>query len=64
MLILEKVELDGVFCLKNALSDVPLRSIILGRLENFYQHANEIKKNLSFPTEQKKPDLTKLLQKM
>ena len=53
--------LDGVVLLKKILSDVPLRCIILGRLE-FYQDANEIKKNLLFPAEKTK-DLTKLLKK-
>ena len=40
--------LDGVLLLKKVLSDIPLRSIILGRIE-FYQEIAEIKKNLSFP---------------
>ncbi|MGH1566444.1 MAG: amidohydrolase family protein [Nitrosopumilus sp.] len=51
--------LDGVTLLKKVLSDVPLRCIILGRIE-FYQGTNEIKKNLSFPKEKVK-DLTTLL---
>jgi cytosine/adenosine deaminase-related metal-dependent hydrolase len=41
--------LDGVILLKKVLEDVPLRSIILGRME-FYQDAKEIKKNSSFPS--------------
>ena len=41
--------LDGIFLLKKVLEDVPLRSIILGRME-FYQDAKEIKKNSSFPS--------------
>ena len=41
--------LDGVILLKKILNDVPLRSIILGRME-FYQNAKEIKKNSSFPS--------------
>ncbi|HUT07048.1 MAG TPA: amidohydrolase family protein [Nitrosopumilaceae archaeon] len=41
--------LDGVILLKKALNDVPLRSIILGRME-FYHNAKEIKKNSSFPS--------------
>ena len=53
--------LDGVFLLRKVLSDIPLRCIILGRLE-FYQGTDEIKKNLLFPTEKAK-DLTKLLKK-
>lgn len=40
--------LDGIILLKNALSDIPIRSIILGRME-YYQNKNEIKKNLGFP---------------
>ena len=42
--------LDGVILLKKVLSDIPLRSIILGRME-YYQGTSEIKKNLSFPKE-------------
>ena len=53
--------IDGVVLLKNVLSDVPLRSIILGRTE-FYQTPSEIKKNSSFPREKIK-DLTILLKK-
>ena len=53
--------IDGVILLKKVLSDIPLRSIILGRIE-FYQKPNEIKENLPFPRE-KKPDLSTLLQK-
>ena len=52
--------IDGVILLKKILSDIPLRSIILGRIE-FYQKPNEIKENLPFPRE-KKPDLSNLLQ--
>ena len=43
--------LDGVELLKKVLSDIPLRSIILGRME-FYQGTNEIKENLPFPKEE------------
>ena len=42
--------LDGVILLKKVLSDIPLRSIILGRMES-YQGTSEIKKNLPFPKE-------------
>jgi len=42
--------LDGVVLLKKVLSDIPLRSIILGRVE-FYQKPSEIRKNLPFPKE-------------
>lgn len=52
---------DGVVLLKKVLSDIPIRPIILGRIE-FYQKPDEIKKNLPFPRE-KKPDLFTLLQK-
>ena len=53
--------IDGVVLLKNVLSDIPLRSIILGRTE-FYQTPSEIKKNSPFPREKIK-DLTILLKK-
>ena len=53
--------IDGVILLKKVLSDIPLRSIILGRIE-FYQKPNDIKENLPFPRE-KKTDLSTLLQK-
>lgn len=42
--------LDGVILLKKVLSDIPLRSIILGRMES-YQGTSEIKKNLPFSKE-------------
>ena len=53
--------LDGVILLKKVLEDVPLRSIILGRME-FYQDAKEIKKNSLFPSV-KYPELFELLKK-
>jgi cytosine/adenosine deaminase-related metal-dependent hydrolase len=53
--------LDGVILLKKVLDDVPLRSIILGRVES-YQDAKEIKKNLSFPRA-KSSELFELLKK-
>ena len=40
--------LGGVLLLKKVLRDVPLRSIILGRME-FYQNSQEIRKNSAFP---------------
>ncbi len=52
--------LDGVILLKKALIGIPLRPIILGRLE-FYQTASEIKKNQKFPNS-KNEDLKSLLQ--
>ena len=53
--------LDGVILLKKVLKDVPLRSIILGRME-FYQNAKEIKKNSLFPSA-KYSELFELLKK-
>ncbi len=53
--------LDGVVLLKKVLSDIPLRSIILGRVE-FYQKPSEIRENLSLPGK-KTRDLTGLLKK-
>ncbi|QLH07662.1 amidohydrolase family protein [Nitrosopumilus ureiphilus] len=53
--------LDGVILLKKVLSDIPIRSIILGRLE-FYQKSTEIRKNQPFPTN-KISDLDALLEK-
>ena len=54
-------EVDGVVLLKKVLSDIPLRSIILGRVE-FYQDPNEIRKNQPFPRA-KIEDLTTLIKK-
>jgi cytosine/adenosine deaminase-related metal-dependent hydrolase len=42
--------LEGVILLKKVLSEIPMRSIVLGRVE-FYQDAGEIKKNIRFPRE-------------
>ena len=42
--------LDGVLLLKKTLSEIPIRSIILGRVD-FYQDSAEIKKNLPIPKE-------------
>ena len=53
--------IDGVILLKKILSDIPLRSIILGRIE-FYQGTSEIRKNISFPRE-KTNILAELLKK-
>ncbi|MHA7733318.1 amidohydrolase family protein [Nitrosopumilus sp. S6] len=53
--------LDGVILLKKTLSEVPIRSIILGRLD-FYQNSTEIKKNLSIPKE-KAQELPAILKK-
>jgi len=51
--------IEGVLLLKEVLSDVPIRSIILGRLE-YYQNSRELKANASFPKE-KFEELTNLL---
>ncbi|MDH5657781.1 MAG: amidohydrolase family protein [Nitrosopumilus sp.] len=53
--------LDGVLLLRKVLSDIPLRSIILGRME-FYQGSSEIKKNIPFP-QSKAQELSALLKK-
>ncbi|MGD2107391.1 MAG: amidohydrolase family protein [Nitrosopumilaceae archaeon] len=53
--------LDGVLMLKEALNQIPIRSVILGRLE-MYQNNTEIRKNTSFP-KNKKADLSKILSK-
>jgi cytosine/adenosine deaminase-related metal-dependent hydrolase len=53
--------LEGILMLKEVLTKVPIRSIILGRLE-FYQNNTEIKKNISFP-KNKIEELKKLLKK-
>ena len=39
---------DGVILLKKVLTDIPIKSIILGRLE-FYHDTKQIKQNSSFP---------------
>jgi cytosine/adenosine deaminase-related metal-dependent hydrolase len=53
--------LEGILMLKEVLTEVPIRSIILGRLE-FYQNNTEIKKNTPFPNN-KIEELAKLLKK-
>jgi cytosine/adenosine deaminase-related metal-dependent hydrolase len=53
--------LDGVILLKKTLEGVPIRSIILGRME-FYQNVKEIKKNSSFSST-KSSELFELLKK-
>lgn len=40
--------LDGVLLLKNAIKKLPIRSIILGRID-YYQNSKDIKKNIPFP---------------
>jgi cytosine/adenosine deaminase-related metal-dependent hydrolase len=44
--------LDGVLLLKKILTQVPIRGIILGRIE-YYQDKNQIKKNTPLPDHQK-----------
>jgi cytosine/adenosine deaminase-related metal-dependent hydrolase len=51
--------IEGVLLLRQVLSEIPLRSIILGRLE-FYQGPNEIRKNIPLPRN-KRDELAKLL---
>ena len=53
--------LDGVILLNKVISDIPIRGIILGRME-FYQNSKEIKKNLNFPST-KSSEFVKLLKK-
>ncbi len=53
--------LDGVLLLKKVLSNIPIRSIILGRVE-YYQDKNQIRKNIPFPSSVKS-DLEILLKK-
>ena len=53
--------LDGIILLKKILSDIPLRAIILGRVE-FYQNSSEIQQNLPLPKDKIK-EITRLLQK-
>lgn len=53
--------LDGAILLKKTLSEIPIRSIILGRVD-FYQNSAEIKKNLSLPKE-KSQELSLIIQK-
>ncbi len=53
--------IEGVSLLQQVVSELPLRSIILGRLE-FYQNSTEIKKNISLPSD-KINELTQLLMK-
>jgi cytosine/adenosine deaminase-related metal-dependent hydrolase len=53
--------LDGIELLQNATKGLPIRSIILGRI-NYYQDLKSIKKNTSLP-ESKKKELNDLLKK-
>ena len=40
--------LDGVLLMQRALSNIPIRSIVLGRIE-YYQSKEQIKRNTSIP---------------
>lgn len=51
--------LNGVNLLKNAMSKIPIRSVILGRID-YYQDVKSIKNNISL-TSQQKSDLAGLL---
>ena len=51
--------IEGITLLKNATKNLPIRSVILGRVEH-YQNPNEIKQNKPFPN-QKENDLVELL---
>ena len=51
--------LDGVILLKSALDNLPIRCVILGRID-YYNSRNEIKQNLPFPKQNIKK-LTQLL---
>ena len=53
--------IEGIELLKNAIKDIPIRGIILGRVEN-YHNAAQIRKNVSFP-ENKKNELFTILKK-
>ncbi|MEX1996125.1 MAG: amidohydrolase family protein [Nitrosopumilaceae archaeon] len=53
--------LDGVELLRKAVHGLPIRSIILGRID-YYQDLRSIKKNIPIPAP-KKDELTRLLQK-
>src|SRR5579864_4730754 len=53
--------LDGIELLQNAIKELPIRSIILGRI-NYYQDLKSIKKNTLLP-ESKKKELDDLLKK-
>ena len=53
--------LDGVELLKNVLRKIPIRSIILGRVE-YYQNQDQIKRNIELPSE-KRTELNGILKK-
>lgn len=45
--------LDGILLLRKALTKVPIRAVVLGRIE-YYQNKNQIQKNVSLPHAQTK----------
>ncbi len=53
--------IEGVEILKKVLTKVPIRSIILGRIE-YYQNSNQIKKNVNIPSEER-AKLSEILKK-
>ena len=53
--------IDGVEILKKVLTKVPIRSIILGRIE-YYQNSNQIKKNIDLSSEER-AELSEILKK-
>lgn len=53
--------LEGIDILQKAVSDLPIRSVILGRID-YYQDSKLIKNNTSLP-DSKKNELSRLLQK-
>lgn len=53
--------LNGISILKKAISNLPIRSIILGRID-YYQNTASIRKNTPIP-ESKRKELVKLLEK-
>ena len=53
--------LEGVLLLKKTLASIPIRSIILGRVE-YYQNSNQIRRNEGFPNT-KKTELEQVLRK-
>jgi len=53
--------IDGINILKKVLTKVPIRSIILGRIE-YYQNQKEIKQNIDLPIE-KRNELSEILKK-
>ena len=53
--------LEGILLLKKAVSSLPIRSIVLGRVE-FYQNKHQIMKNEGFP-QSRKSELAEILKK-